>query len=434
MRIIYFSLFLILFHTTGWGQRVLTLDDAIKNALENNYNIRIARNETVINQANNTRGNAGMNPEVALNFGQNFNINNTRQEFFSGDVREGNGVNTNNLNANIQANWTVFDGMRMFVNKNRLDEIENLGKINLQLQMENTISQVMSIYFNMEQQKRRISTIKEALEISKERLALAKLNKDVGSGSGIPILQAEVDINADSSVLINQLLILKNMKVQLNELIASDLDEDFDIAPSADIPLLSYNAVMADAEKRNKLLAMADKNIQLSMLTVKQWETNKYPTIDLNAGYNFSRLNAEIGILKFNQNAGISFGLTGRWNIFTGWNNKRETQIAKLNVETGKLAKEQINLALKSDLLTMFNTYINANAMSLQEDKNIKIAQQNLDITTDKMRIGTINALELRQAQLNLVDANFRKISALFDSKMAALELMRLSGALLPNQ
>jgi outer membrane protein TolC len=286
----------------------------------------------------------------------------------------------------------------------------------------------------MEQQNKRISTIKEALEISKERLALAKLNKEVGSGSGIPILQAEVDINADSSVLINQQLILKNMKVQLNELMASDLDEDFDIAPSADIPLLSYNAVMSDAEKRNKLLAMADKNIQLSMLTVKQWETNKYPTIDLNAGYNFSRLNAEIGILKFNQNAGISFGLTGRWNIFTGWNNKRETQVAKLNVETGKLAKEQINLALKSDLLTMFNTYINANAMSLQEDKNIKIAQQNLDITTDKMRIGTINALELRQAQLNLVDANFRKISALFDSKMAALELMRLSGALLPNQ
>jgi len=167
-------------------------------------------------------------------------------------------------------------------------------------------------------------------------------------------------------------------------------------------------------------------------LSIKQWEANRYPTIDVNAGYNFSRLNAEIGILKFNQNSGVSFGLTGRWNIFNGFNNKREIQVAKLNVESLKLTKEQVILALKSDLLAVFNTYTNANMMIIQEDKNINLAQQSLDITSERMRAGTINSLELRQAQLNLIDARFRKITAMFDSKMAALELMRLSGALIP--
>ena len=208
---------------------------------------------------------------------------------------------------------------------------------------------------------------------------------------------------------------------------------NFEIQTTESLPILSFEEIYSKATERNKLLQMADKNVQLSLLSIKQWEANKYPTIDINAGYNFTRLNAEIGILKFNQNAGISFGLTGRWNIFNGWNNKREIQVAKINVENQKLNKDLISLSLKSDLLTVFNNYVTANTISTQEDKNIKIAQQNLDITTEKMRVGTINMLELRQAQLNLVDAQFRKISAVFDSKMATLELIRLSGGLIPN-
>ena len=198
---------MISFHllaTVNYGQISLTLEDAVKTAIENNFNIRIAQNNAVIQGVNNTRGNAGMLPDVALNFGQTFNINNTKQELANGEIRQGNGAQSRNLNANVQANWTVFDGMRMFVTKDRLEQIENFGKINLQLQIENTISDVMSTYYAIEHQMRRIETIHQAIGISRDRLALAKLKKEAGTGSGIPVLQAEVDINADSSNLIIQ--------------------------------------------------------------------------------------------------------------------------------------------------------------------------------------------------------------------------------------
>ncbi|HRG43573.1 MAG TPA: TolC family protein, partial [Saprospiraceae bacterium] len=371
-------------------------------------------------------------PEVALNFGNSYNINNTRQEFFSGDTREGNGVNTSNINANIQLAWTVFDGLRMFVNRDRLKEIENLGELNIRLQMENTVSQVMSVYYNIEQHQRRIETIQKAIEISKERYELASLKKNVGSGSGIPVLQAKVDINADSSALIRQQLILKTTKIQLNEILGRSPEIIFDISILTDNQKdVDFQELSEMTAQRNLMLQMADKNIRLSELNVKLWEGNKYPTIDVNLGYNFSRLKAEIGILKFNQNAGLSYGLTGRWNIFNGWNNKREIQVAKLGIETGKLTKEQTALSLKTDLFTLYNNYLTARELTKIEEENIRIAEQNLDITTEKMRLGTIDALELRQAQLNLVDVEFRKITSVFEARMAHLELMRLSGQLL---
>ena len=172
---------MISFHllaTVNYGQISLTLEDAVKTAIENNFNIRIAQNNAVIQGVNNTRGNAGMLPDVALNFGQTFNINNTKQELANGEIRQGNGAQSRNLNANVQANWTVFDGMRMFVTKDRLEQIENFGKINLQLQIENTISDVMSTYYAIEHQMRRIETIHQAIGISRDRLALAKLKKE----------------------------------------------------------------------------------------------------------------------------------------------------------------------------------------------------------------------------------------------------------------
>lgn len=427
---------LILFGLSFWSstsnaQEALNLKDAISIALQNNYNVRIARNATEVNTANNTYGNAGFLPNLSLNFGQNYNINNTTQEFFSGETRTGNNVNTNNLNANLLLGWTVFNGMQMFVNKDRLTEIENLGQLNVQFQMENTISQVMNLYYTIEQHQRRIETIRKAIEISKERYELAKLKQDLGSGSGIPVLQAEVDINADSSALIRQELILRTTKIQLNELLSRAPETPFEVVPVSENPLIiDYNDIADKAETRNVMLRMADKNIRISELNVKQWEANRYPTVDINLGYNFTRLQAEIGILKFNQNAGLSYGLTARWNIFNGWNNSREIQVAKLGVESGKLTKEQTALALKTDLFSIYNNYITSKELANLEMNNIKIAQRNLDITTDKMRLGTIDALELRTAQLNLVDTEFRKITADFEVKLAEIELLRMAGEL----
>jgi len=427
---------LVLFGLSFWlstsnAQEALNLKDAISIALQNNYNVRVARNATEVNTANNTLGNAGFLPNLSLNFGQNYNINNTTQEFFSGETRTGNNVNTNNLNANLLLGWTVFNGMQMFVNKDRLTEIENLGQLNVQFQMENTISQVMNLYYSIEQHQRRIETIRKAIEISKERYELTKLKQDLGSGSGIPVLQAEVDINADSSALIRQELILRTTKIQLNELLSRTPETAFEVVPVSENPILiDYNDIAEKAENRNVMLRMADKNIRISELNVKQWEANRYPTVDLNLGYNFTRLQAEIGILKFNQNAGLSFGLTARWNIFNGWNNSREIQVAKLGVESGKLTKEQTALALKTDIFSIYNNYITSKELANLETNNIKIAQRNLDVTTDKMRLGTIDALELRTAQLNLVDTEFRKITADFEVKLAEIELLRLAGEL----
>jgi outer membrane protein TolC len=227
---------------------------------------------------------------------------------------------------------------------------------------------------------------------------------------------------------------IKNSKVGLNEILGRSPETEFETTAAAEPDLIpDFESLATQAEQRNSMLVMADKNLRLAELNIKQWEGNKYPTFDLNLGYNFNRSKAEIGILKFNQNSGFSYGLTGRWNLFNGFNNKREIQVARLSLESSKLAMEQQQLSVRSDLYTFYNNYLAASRLSRFEDDNLKVARQNLTITTEKMKAGTIDALELRQAQLNLVDAEFRKITAEFEARMAKLEIQRLTGKFFQN-
>jgi outer membrane protein TolC len=64
------------------------------------------------------------------------------------------------------------------------------------------------------------------------------------------------------------------------------------------------------------------------------------------------------------------------------------------------------------------------------EKKNEAIAKQNLNITLDKFRIGTITTLEFRTAQLNYVNAKVRYSNAQFQGKLSEIALRELAGNL----
>lgn len=425
--------FILLVTLGASSQKTLTLDDAIATTLQNNFSIRRAQNQVSVAMTNNTLGNAGFLPNLNLGVGQNFNINNTDLKFFSGDTREGTNQ-IDNLNANLILGWTLFDGLQMFINRDRLTELESIGRNNLRLQVENSVYEVLTIYYNLEQQSKRIKSINEAIQLSKERLELAQLKKNLGAATELDVLTAEVDINADSALIINEQLVYKNLKVALNETMGIDPESSYEIVETPLLPPLDIQKTKDKALLHNTQLILADQNIKLSELNLKHWKSNIYPRIDLNTAYNFSRQTAQIGLLQFNRTSGLAFGLSASWNLFNGFNNKREIQLAKLTIENQFITKEQIKNAVYADVVSTLNEYQTAMQISIQEDKNLLVAQKNLDITKERLNAGAVTNIELRQAQLNLINVQFRKISADFNAKMADLNLRRLSGELLENQ
>lgn len=413
------------------AQEVLTLEDAIKIALQNNYDIRLSRNELKVDELSNSAANAGMLPSVNATIVNNNSILNTTQTQSDGTQRTVDGARNLNLNYGVGLDWTVFDGLRMFARKEQLNILQKQGEAELKLAILTKVSDVYLTYFEIVQQKQQLAAMDTAIVISKERVNMAQNRFSIGKASKLELLNAQVDLNTDTSQLLKQKELIKTTKIRLNEILARDPETDFSV--SQDILIdesLKLDEVKALATKQNpqlqaQLLAKNSAEQQL-----KQVKANRYPVVSINSGYNFTRSEASLGFVTQSSGRGFVYGFSASVPIFNGLLQSRNEKIAKVQVESATILVEQQQTAINSQLSTAFESYTTNLELIKVEQQNLQIAEQNLDITRAKFRIGTIIPIEFRTAQQNLLDARVRYSNALYLTKTYEIMLKELAGNL----
>lgn len=413
------------------AQSLLTLEDAVKIALENNYAIRMARNDAQVSQTNVAIGNAGMLPKVTASFTDSNGIQHLSQTRADGTVNSVDNAKSSNISYGANLDWTIFDGFKMFARYDQLKALQQLGESQMKLKILDRIGAVNTMYFDLVQQQLQLSALDTALVISKQRLTLAQNRYSIGKASKLEVLNAQVDLNADTSALLKQKELFTQTKTQLNQLLARDITTDFKVSEDIQVdPKLDLAELTALAQKQNPQLESLLISKKVAELQLKQTKANRYPTVKVNTGYNFSEAKSELGFTTQSSARGLNYGLSATLNLFDGNSQNRNEKIAKLTVENSKLALEEQQQAIQTQLAMAYQTYQTQLQLSELEEKNVQIAQQNLNITLDKFRIGTITTFEFRTAQLNFVDAKTRYSNTLYETKLAEIGLRELAGNL----
>ena len=432
-KILFQSFILIMFcAATGSAQEVLTLESAVKIALENNYEIKIATNNLTIQKTNVAIGNAGMLPTVTANVVDNNSIQNSSQTRQDGTETELDNAKNNSLTYGVGLDWTIFDGMRMFARMDQLKELQKLGEAQLKLTVITRISDVNAAYYDLVQQQQQLAALDTTIVISNQRLTLAQNRFTIGKASKLEVLNAQVDLNTDQVALLRQKELYANSKILLNQLMARDVTTDFKVIDQLEVDsLLLLPELKALAEKQNPQLETQIINKRVAELELKQIKAARYPTLRVNTAYNFSESQSSLGFVAQSQSRGFNYGFSASLNLFDGFAQNRNEKIAKIQIENSKLNIDQQNLALNSQLATSYQTYLTNLELIALEENNELIAKQNLNITLDKFRIGTITTLEFRTAQLNYVNAKVRYSNAQFQGKLSEIALRELAGNLI---
>lgn len=413
------------------AQEVLTIEDAVKIALENNYEIKIASNNLNIDKTNVSTGNAGMLPKVTASLLDNNGIQNSSQTRQDGTVTSLDNAKSNSLNYGVGLDWTIFDGFKMFAKLDQLKELQKLGEAQLKLTIITKISDVNATYFDLVQQQQQLAALDTTIVISNQRLDLAQNRFSIGKASKLEVLNAQVDLNTDKVALLRQKELYENTKISLNQILARDLKTDFKVV---DAIIVDGNLLLPElsalAEKQNPQLETQIINKRVSELQLKQIKAARYPTVNVNTGYNFSESHSSLGFTSQSSARGLNYGFKASLNLFDGLSQNRNEKIAQFEIENSKIAIEQQNLALNSQLEISYQTYLTNLELIDLEEKNEAIAKQNLDITLDKFRIGTITTLEFRTAQLNYINAKVRNSNAQYQAKLSEIALKELAGNL----
>ena len=413
------------------AQEVLTVENAVKIALENNYDIKIAANELKIDQQNASAANAGMLPRIDAQVTDNHSIQDISQTRADGNKLSMDGGKNQNLNYGANLGWTVFDGFRMFARYDQLKELEKLGDAELKLTVLDRVGEVMTTYFDIVQQQQQLAALDSTMVLSRQRVTLSNNRYTIGKAAKLEVLNAQVDLNTDQTNLLRQQELLANAKTRLNELLGRDVKTDFKVvdAVTVDESLLLPDLTVL-AEKQNPALLAQIINNRVAELNLKQVRANRYPTIGVSTGYNWSESKSSLGFTSESYAKGLNYGFSASINIFNGFLQKRNEKIAQLQVDNSAVAIAQQRQAINSQLTSAYQTYITNIQLINIESKNEEIARQNLDITMEKYRIGTITTLEYRTAQLNYLNAKIRHSNAQFQAKLSEISLKQLAGNL----
>jgi outer membrane protein len=413
------------------AQEKLSLQEAITIALKNNYDIKLVSNDLQIAKNNNNIGNAGILPRLDGTFAENAGLQNTVRTQSNGNEQTLNGVRNTNMNYGVALGWTIFDGLQMFTNLERLKELEKQGSVNSKATVLSTISSVVNAYYNVSREQQLVVARDSALDVSKLRLRIANNKLEIGRGSKLDVLTATVDYNTDTSAFLQEENLLRNSKVTLNEVMARDLNISFRVDTVFDInSALDYGTLAGQMEQLNPDLQNAFINKKLAELDLKLVKGQRYPLIAVNSGYEFQRSASPTGFNIQQRANGLTYGLTASLNLFNGFLQRQNERNAKIAINSSELTLDRTKQEIGAQLLRAYQNYKTNLDLLKVENNNVDVAKQSLDITLEKYRLGSIAPLELREAQRNSIDAIARYLEAQYQAKLTEISLKEISGTL----
>ena len=418
------------------AQEVLTKEQAVALALENNYGVKIAKNTVAVAENNTSILNTGFLPTVTGSAGATYNLDDTEAEFSNGESTTLNGAESSRYNASVNLNYTLFDGLGRRYNYKRLKQQYQLSELQARETIENTMLQMFSVYYNVAQLSDNLKTLEETLNITKDRLVRAEYQFDFGQNTKLEVLNAEVDINNDSINVINTKQLLKNAKRDLKLVLGESYTNDYNVETEVDFMLqLKKDSLFQKAKSRNIALLQAEKNIAISKLDVNSGRSAYLPTVGLIGSYGWNKNNNNAAsFVAVSTNTGLSGGLNLSWNLFNGGSTINRVRNAKISLETQQLQKENILLSIERDFNNAWDDYLNKLEIYNIQENNIVTAQNNFERTQEKFKLGQVNSIEFRQAQLNLLNAELSSSAAKYDAKLSELTLLQISGELLNVQ
>ena len=416
----------------GAAADALTLAEAFRIGLENNHGIRIAREEALRADGERGLGAAGFLPGLSAS-------GSWRQvdgdDGGSAPTSYG-GTGTAQWSAGVSLDWTLFDGFAMFVENDRYAELAELGGARARAAIEAELLGIARAYFGLVGQALLRDVSKETLAISATRLEQERVRRELGGLSVAAFLRAQVDYNADRAALLDGELAVTTARQSLNLLLGRDPESA--IATGGEIPLEPLPAgreeLIARAERENSGLAVARHGQSVAGLGARGARATFWPRLSLTAGYD--RGSRELSLdgggapILDAEARDLSVGLRVSLDLFDGNRKRVRLRSANASARIATLERERAELALRSDLLALFDTWEQRRELVALEEENTEAARTSLALNEESYRAGASTSLEFRDAQLALARARSALIVARYEARLARLEIERLTGML----
>ena len=411
----------------------LPLTEALRLGLQNSLDVQVSRAEAEIRAAQAGAGLAGGLPTVSFTAANTALMTNLRQELVNGTTISRTGVTGNQTAASLTGSLTLFNGGRVTATRQRLDELQAQGELQLNAAIQQVLADVLLRYYAVVRQQRYVRTLESSVAVSRQKLALVRTRQSVGLANNADRFQAELDLQSQLQTQRDQRLAVRQATAELLRALNQDVTGP---APAIEdtIPLdrtLRWADIQA-ALTRNPGLLAAERAERVAALTEREIHAQRTPALTLNGGTNFSRNQSTAGFTLLNQTYGPFVGLGLNVPIYNGGTSRRLERVAKLGTQTAALQRQAIG---RDNDLTAWTAWL-AYEQNLQQvdsaEASFRTARQLLQINQVRLEAGLATLVDVRIAQQTFEAAGYALATYRYAAKAAEISLRQVAALLQP--
>ena len=426
--------FMIFGSSSAYAQQQVSLQEAIKQALQNKAEatkaaLQIKKAEYKIAEAR-----AGALPQVSATAGLTYNpiIQESLLEFGGQRIRAQLGQPWSSQ-AVVSVNQAIFD-QRVFTGLKAAKSTREFYVLNAQLSNEQIIENVATAYYQVFVQEENLKTLNVSYTNTEKVRNVIKSLVDNGLAKGIDLDRTNVqltNISANRQQLVNAAELSKNsLKFYMGVPIETDIElEEKTIEPK---PELIAGNVDLDTRTEVKVL---QKNRELLQYNKKATEAYLYPTVGLQANYGWAGQGSKFPLTNGINNGVLwsdysAIGLNINIPIFTGGATKSKIQQAEIDILDidQDIQNTQLSLSLdyKNSVTNIENALINIESMK----NNVTLAEKVQKDTQANYQYGLATLTEVLDSENALTNAKQNYTTALLDYKQAEIKLIKAKGEL----
>jgi len=426
--------FMIFGSSSAYAQQQVSLQEAIKQALQNKAEAKKAALQIKKAEYKIAEARAGALPQISATAGLTYNpiIQESLLEFGGQRIRAQLGQPWSS-SAVVTVNQAIFD-QRVFTGLKAAKSTREFYVLNAQLSNEQIIENVATAYYQVFVQEENLKTLNVSYTNTEKVRNVIKSLVENGLAKGIDLDRTNVqltNISANRQQLVNAVELSKNsLKFYMGVPIETDIElEEKTIEPK---PELVAGTVDLDTRTEVKVL---QKNRELLQYNKKATEAYLYPTVGLQANYGWAGQGSKFPLTNGINNGVLwsdysAIGLNINIPIFTGGATKSKIQQAEIDILDldQDIQNTQLTLSLdyKNSIANIENSLINIESMK----SNVTLAEKVQKDTQANYQYGLATLTEVLDAENALTDAKQNYTTALLDYKQAEIKLIKAKGEL----
>ncbi len=417
------------------SQEKLSLEDALKIGLKQNFEIQLAKKNLEINKLNNNYANAGALPSINIS---------TRAESAVSDQSKNPTsfiqeiLKSESLNATANLSWTLLNGYGIKANKERLNQLEYLSNGNLTLTIENTTQAIILSYYNCILQQERLDLIQKVINLSRERVLYQKTKYDIGVGNKMELLQFENTLLLDSSNLLLQKQNLNKSIKNFNLVLGVDVNSKWILTDSMETKtqVFNYDNLLEKALENNTNIINQSINNEIIKQEISIAKSAYYPNISVNSGAAFNQSTYDVGNSGFTgNNTGETLNyyanISINFRLYDGGKYRKLLQESQIRKDINNINLEKQKRSVANKLSNNYEKYNNSIIIFNLNKKAFEISKINYQLANDKVNRGIINSFDYRDIEIAYLNSGISFLQSIYNLNESYLELVKITGGII---